>query len=389
MRFKELLLELNIPKLVNDFGAKLAEKYIHEFNKKITGEEVIKIIADKDPTPNKELTFWLCLNYAKGLINRWEDIGSRAIPALLKYKALLRKPNLDPKLQIRDINQIKGLSALEDLIEQYKEKDTSSNSESASKEEQNFFKTGQAVLVYNDDQVKVVIPKTKEASCFFGINTRWCTAAKKNNAFDEYNKQGSLYIVLLKKENARYQFHYQTSRFMNEKDERINPNELADKYPILWKIFNTIAEQNKSLMLNQNPSERVQLAAVNRNGNAIQYIKNPSEEVQLEAVREYGQAIQYIKNPSEAVQLAAVKKYGYTIQYIKNPSEEVQLAAVRQNGYVIKFIDNPSEEVQLEAVKKYFAAFKNITNPSEAVQHYYHTKRQELDRISEYLKQIS
>ena len=77
---------------------------------------------------------------------------------------------------------------------------------------------------------------------------------------------------------------------------------------------------------------------------AIQYIKNPSEAVQLAAVNKYGDSIQCIKNPSEAVKLAAVKKDRCAIEYIENPSEELKLIAVNH-------IKNPSEEVKLAANK--------------------------------------
>jgi hypothetical protein len=145
--------------------------------------------------------------------------------------------------------------------------------------------------------------------------------------FGSYNNQGPLYIVLIKPENARYQFHWESNQFMDEKDQDINPNQLADKYPVLWKIFQPIAEKNKSLVLNQNPSLKVQLAAVKQDGQAIQFIQNPSEQVQMAAVSEYGWAIVYIKNPSEQVQMAAVKQDGQAIEHIKNPSPQVQMAA--------------------------------------------------------------
>ena len=250
MKISELLFEYNEKRLINDFGNKLQIKSKSDSSapKNLSSVNLIKKIADLDPTGNKELTFWLVLNYANNRINRYEDIASRAIPELLKYKALLKKPNLTPPLTIRDINQIKGLTHLEEIVDQYQEKETTSNKELENKEEQNFFNTNQAELIYNDSQVKVVVPKTKAASCFFGINTKWCTAAKSsNNMFDEYNTDGPLYIVLFKKENKRYQFHFQTGQFMNEKDEYVNPNELADKYPILWKIVSPIAEKNNSL----------------------------------------------------------------------------------------------------------------------------------------------
>jgi hypothetical protein len=98
-------------------------------------------------------------------------------------------------------------------------------------------------------------------------------------------------------------------------------------------------------------SEAVQLAAVRKNGYAIDHIKNPSEAVQLAAVRRNISAIQYIKNPTEAVQLDAVQRLARVIEYIENPTEAVQLAAVRQDGRAIQFITNPTPKV-LEFLKK-------------------------------------
>jgi len=89
---------------------------------------------------------------------------------------------------------------------------------------------------------------------------------------------------------------------MDEQDKEINPRALANKYPVLWKIFDPICKAAKSIVLQKNPSEAVQMAAVKKNGYAIEYIKNPSEAVQLAAVKQNGYAIQFIKNPSEAVE---------------------------------------------------------------------------------------
>ena len=47
----------------------------------------------------------------------------------------------------------------------------------------------------------------------------------------------------------------------------------------------------------------MQLNAVNKNGDAIRFIKNPSEAVQLAAVQENSYAIYYIKNPTISVQM--------------------------------------------------------------------------------------
>ena len=156
-----------------------------------------------------------------------------------------------------------------------------------------------------------------------------------------------------------------------------NPLEWVNKYPDeftedkVGKETFEIIEVLKypfAIQYINNPSEKVQLAAVNQNGYAIKYINNPSEKVQLAAINQNGYAIEYIKDPSEKVQLAAINQNGYAIEYIKDPSEKVQLAAVNQNGYAIKYINNPSEKVQLAAVNKNAYAIKFIKDPSEKVQ---------------------
>jgi len=122
-------------------------------------------------------------------------------------------------------------------------------------------------------------------------------------------------------------------------------------------------------------SETDQLAAVNKDGIVIFYIKNPSEEIQLAAVNNYGLAIRYIIEqgiiPSEEVQLAAVNENGFNIREIMEkgiiPSEDVQLAAVNENGTAIEYIKNPSEDVQLAAVNENGDALHYIKNPSEKV----------------------
>jgi len=54
------------------------------------------------------------------------------------------------------------------------------------------------------DTFQIVAPKTAEASCHYGSGTKWCTAAKGNNFFDQYyNQKGiTLYYLLPKSVDA-------------------------------------------------------------------------------------------------------------------------------------------------------------------------------------------
>ena len=61
------------------------------------------------------------------------------------------------------------------------------------------------------------------------------------------------------------------------------------------------------------------------------------EQQQLAAVQQDGDALQYCLNPSEAVPLAAVQQDGDALRYFHHPSEAVQPAAVQHNCYALKY----------------------------------------------------
>ena len=172
-------------------------------------------------------------------------------------------------------------------------------------------------------------------------------------------------------------------RFTEERNTprqfRLRPSNMGHPVRKLWFMANTPQpeteeQSHRPLMFLfgsltediRNPSNAVQLAAVQQDGYVIKHIMNPSEALQLAAVQQDGWAIQSIENPSEAVKLAAVQEDGYAIRHIKNPSEAVQLAAVQRHGCAIKYIENPSEAVQLAAVRRNWRAIYYIKNPSEA-----------------------
>jgi hypothetical protein len=373
MRIFELLLEYDVSK-VNSLASKLRSRTKDPSAPPAQTPVDLATVLENMGITNGETLFWILHRYLTAVgngygINRWEDIASRVLPALEKFAVLKRKPNLNPPLPTKDLNQIKSLGQLEDITEKYQEKELASKTQKAGAEERAFYDSKQATLLYNDATVKVVVLHTEAASCYFGVDTRWCTATKNNNQFNKYNKISPLYIVLIKPINQRFQFHWgYRPQFTDKQNDEINPNELADKYPVLWKIFTPIATKYKSLVLNQNPSPELQMAAVQQNGRAIRYIKNPSPKVQMAAVQQYGESIRHIKNPSPEVQMAAVQRDGEAIRYIKNPSPEMQMAAVQRDGGAIRYINNPSPEVQMAAVQSTGRVIQYIKNPSPEVQ---------------------
>jgi hypothetical protein len=54
-------------------------------------------------------------------------------------------------------------------------------------------------VVYDDQYLMVIHPKTKESSCKYGATTQWCTAAtQSDNMFESYSAKGNLYYHIWK-----------------------------------------------------------------------------------------------------------------------------------------------------------------------------------------------
>ncbi len=355
MKISELLFEYDVQK-IEGLNPLLSTRTPDTSMPQVTTAlELADILEKRLNISSGEVVFWILYRYLKLVngeygIKRWEDIGSRVVPALKKFTILKNKKKIS--VDSRDLNKFKSLSQLEDLLDTFPDTELASQKAQSAAEEAEFYNSKEAKLLYNDSQIKVVIPYTEDASMYFGKNTRWCTAAKNDNLFSVYNRKGRLYIVLIKPLNQRFQFHWPEMQFMNERDEDINPHELAEKYPVLWKIFTPIAKRNKSIILNADTTEDMQAQAVRTDAKLLKYIKNPSEEMQLSAFNQGGTPIKYIQNPSEAIQLAAVKAYnrywdgiGMPIMHIKNPTEAVQLLSVELHPHSYYYIDKPTPKV--------------------------------------------
>lgn len=414
MKAYEFLVEYNLEKILDTFAENLLAKWksegkphadeIGKGSDSVVAANLIKWLEQFDPTQNNKYITWILQKYAgkKGGIKRLEDIPGKTAEALDQYERLRRKKKLKP--EHKDINQIKSLTELQDAMDEYKDEETSSRSEIEDSVEKAFYDSGEAELVYNDNEYKVVIPNTEKSSCYFGRNTRWCTAATGSyNYFDSYHQKGNMYIILHKPTNSRWQWQFEVASYMTEKDEPIkNLNQFLKKHEkVVGKVLDHFGGIDKAAQVSpavwfkflNNPSKEATIAAVKVDPDMIQHLKNPSEQIQLAAIWAGGRRktiIKYIENPSERVQLRALQLSPASFRFINNPTEktlfavidlwpkaiknmkkpteELQQAAVSKKPDVIEFIENPSEEVQLISAKGKPSSIKFIKNPSEAVQ---------------------
>jgi hypothetical protein len=99
---------------------------------------------------------------------------------------------------------------------------------------------GNVELLYAADNGILLIPKNKEASCHYGMQTSWCTAQRNTkNMYDNYSKKGDLYIWFDKVLKDKFQFHFEQAQFMDKYDNPIS-KEVFNKFrnhPVLGMIF--------------------------------------------------------------------------------------------------------------------------------------------------------
>ena len=323
---------------------------------------VLSKLENIDPTNNKQFVPWLAKNY--GLFKFEDtDIVNDALTNFVRFKTQISRQG-----KAVDIGQY-NWNTFKSMIDEVTKVDVGNTSEH---EKLDYKNANNIDVLYSGTYGKLMVPKTKAASCEIGSGTKWCTAARKDNMFGEYNSEGKLYIWI-DKSGDKYQFHFEKEEYKDSVNRDIEQDKMkyfVNEHPVLSKFFSKIAPKYPlfSVKYMNNPDKDVQLAAVNQDGYAIKYIVNPDKDVQMAAVKQETYSIKYIDNPDKDVQMVAVKLFPYTIGHIKNPDKDVQMVAVKQKGRAIADIKNPHKDVQLVAVKNYFFAINYIDNPDKDVQ---------------------
>ena len=271
---------------------------------------------------------------------------------------------------------------------------------------------GQSINLVDNNEWLIVIPIDKEASCFHGKNSDWCTTKIHQGHFEGYfykkeitliycikKATGGMWAIAAHKKTDEIELfdqndmHMQAGEFTEETG--LNPMELrnlalGDTHQLKiqanrdkWKTSVELTEQ----LLRQLPKRT----------------RSPEIEKQLTYNKEGNLCVRYIHKMGMgmlgevkanelplAIQVAAAGNDGYILSYIENPVEAVQIAAVtsqsndrdsvdlEEEGYqsaismLIEEGITPSERVQLTSVDHYAYTFEDIIEggitPSEAVQ---------------------
>jgi hypothetical protein len=140
------------------------------------------MMSRRDPSGNNKYLMWMVGQFADHL-NDYESI----IDTVNKFHKVKNKLPKDK----RDLYKYEHLHQLKDEMGKV--------SDVSKRQQKKIIKKEGADTVFENDKVAVVIPKTHKASCYYGSNTKWCTASKDDSShFDNYLGKVTLYYILPK-----------------------------------------------------------------------------------------------------------------------------------------------------------------------------------------------
>jgi len=144
-------------------------------------EKQFDVLVSGDPSGNQKYLEWMIKVMVSGYAL---SIGAHYILGLVKefHENQQRFPK-------KDLYQYSGYNELEKTLKNLQ----------PSKAEMKRIQKGGSHKLYEDEQYLVVAPITTEASCYYGQGTKWCTSSKRQNQFENYIEDGTLFYVIDKK----------------------------------------------------------------------------------------------------------------------------------------------------------------------------------------------
>ena len=282
---------------------------------------------------------------------------------------------------------------------------------------------GNSVTIRDDDVWLIVVPLDKEASCFHGKNTDWCTTKQDEQYFEQYFYQDNVTLVycIMKSTGWKWAMAIQeqtkihkltnsrpTIDFFDQQDDQIDERTFVSQTKLdVSAILNEVnkldltfhrgalSRNNQRIRELFKASETDPLVIVNSQHEIekiLIFLKNRSDVITyLYKVGEQDPNTFKLSRPVQAMLMdvmgknpasqrvapfitdntiwgRGVLKNPSIIGLKTDPSIELQYAAVSENGAAIQYITDPSELIQMAAVGRQGYCIKYIKNPSERVQ---------------------
>ena len=261
-----------------------------------TPEQLVQFVSVHiDPDNKGRYTKWL-VNRIVDRDNELHEIWLDGPNGLTMIQTRLKRFN-DIKsfleVRFRDINFFKSVEALYDFMSVIEDADFKSIRALDREVEQGLLDHGQAVVVQDEDQFKVVWVKSPEAAQHFGRNTKWCITTPNGSHFYQYALHSLLFIIIMRGSAKKYAYAaplYQNygGEFRDETNTKVPPQILIDN-PNIMKTIGEIIEglnDNQRARLRGTPT-RPTIAAIRALGEPRLYHENIGEMITLGNLSNY------------------------------------------------------------------------------------------------------
>jgi hypothetical protein len=151
-------------------------------------------LVSGDTTPTKKyLEYMLKVWVSRGTNNNPMCTSSQLIKEVIRFDGLLPY-HANKDIYSSDFKNYSAIVRLNDLAETVKDDKT-------------FVREEHVNVLYEDDELIMVSPKTHRGSLKYGAGTTWCTAFQSNpNTFQNYSKNGCLVYLIDKTESKTKNF---------------------------------------------------------------------------------------------------------------------------------------------------------------------------------------
>ena len=230
--------------LINIFESLLLEatpEQIHTSYYNDIPFDTFKLISSSDPgtTMNGEQLKKIG-KYTKLLLTMFKrkNLKLEDLPKAKEYLSYVYKHAVP-----LDVNKIKTLADLYQVVKGYYVKDTKNLTDVLQSIDESEYKK-----VFQSENWAIFVPLTEKAACYLGVNTEWCTTwgplslnpdyKDRTNRFDYHNRTDKLYIIINNANlNDKYQFHFPTKQFMDREDKRIDSGKFLEKHTDIRNFF--------------------------------------------------------------------------------------------------------------------------------------------------------
>lgn len=204
-----------------------------------------KLVAG-DTTPTKKYLEYMLIIWSLKSVGGYTYISSTdvLIKEVQRFNALLPYNHESKDIYATTFRHFANLRSFNDKIEELKN-------------DKSFVREEHVDVIYEDDEILFVVPKTFTGSMKYGSGTRWCTASKNNQSiFTRYSRAGCL-AYLIDKKNKKAN-NYNKIAFYEEKGLSLFGE------VIIYNAYDTNVSERAVINAGWNPEKLTELALMYR-----------------------------------------------------------------------------------------------------------------------------